>query len=219
MRRNLLLLLLWLAGLLAVDAQTLSRRDVETYVINQYGKRWKDIALYLGEKDTLDKDNALTFEKTISVRGKSKNELFVDLNYWFLKTFSNASSSIEMADKDLGVIMAKGYFPNIAYHSGGMSSYSVNIRPIVCCDIQDEQVKLTVVIPNYEVTRVDDGVLNAMLDADYDKHPPYKVDVTWALNQCFPFAKKDAQKRTSSKALVMSHGYVEVLMNRIQTAL
>ena len=219
MRRNLLLLLLWLAGLLAVDAQTLSRKEVETYVINQYGKRWKDIALYLGEKDTLDKDNALTFEKTISVRGKSKNELFVDLNYWFLKTFSNASSSIEMADKDLGVIMAKGYFPNIAYHSGGMSSYSVNIRPIVCCDIQDEQVKLTVVIPNYEVTRVDDGVLNAMLDADYDKHPPYKVDVTWALNQCFPFAKKDAQKRTSSKALVMSHGYVEVLMNRIQTAL
>lgn len=35
MRRNLLLLLLWLAGLLAVDAQTLSRKEVETYVINQ----------------------------------------------------------------------------------------------------------------------------------------------------------------------------------------
>ena len=45
MRRNLLLLLLWLAGLLAVDAQTLSRKEVETYVINQYGQRWKDIAL------------------------------------------------------------------------------------------------------------------------------------------------------------------------------
>lgn len=118
MRRNLLLLLLWLAGLLAVDAQTLSRKEVETYVINQYGKRWKDIALYLGEKDTLDKDNALTFEKTISVRGKSKNELFVDLNYWFLKTFSNASSSIEMADKELGVIMAKGYLPGIRHRYG-----------------------------------------------------------------------------------------------------
>lgn len=110
MRRNLLLLLLWLAGLLAVDAQTLSRKEVETYVINQYGKRWKDVALYLGEKDTLDKDNALTFEKTISVRGKSKNELFVDLNYWFLKTFSNASSSIEMADKEFGGYHGKGLF-------------------------------------------------------------------------------------------------------------
>ena len=158
MRRNLLLLLLWLAGLLAVDAQTLSRKEVETYVINQYGKRWKDIALYLGEKDTLDKDNALTFEKTISVRGKSKNELFVDLNYWFLKTFSNASSSIEMADKELGVIMAKGYLPGIAYHSGGYSSYCVNIRPLVRCDIKDEQVKLTIVVPNYEVTKADKGM-------------------------------------------------------------
>ena len=167
-----MLLLLWLAGLLAVDAQTLSRKEVETYVINQYGQRWKDIALYLGEKDTLDKDNALTFEKTISVRGKSKNELFVDLNYWFLKTFSNANSSIEMADKELGVIMAKGYLPGIAYHSGGYSSYCVNIRPLVRCDIKDEQVKLTIVVPNYEVTKVDDGFWSAMLDEDFDKHPP-----------------------------------------------
>lgn len=219
MRRNLLLLLLWLAGFLAVDAQTLSRKEVETYVINQYGKRWKDIALYLGEKDTLDKDNALTFEKTISVRGKSKNELFVDLNYWFLKIFSNASSSIEMADKELGVIMAKGYLPGIAYHSGGYSSYCVNIRPLVRCDIKDEQVKLTIVVPNYEVTKVDDGIWSAMLDEDFDKHPPYTVNETWSLNVCFPFAKKDGTKKTSSKALVMSHGYVEVLMNRIQMAL
>ena len=114
MRRTLLLFLLWLSGLLAVDTQTLSRKEVETYVINQYGKRWKDIALYLGEKDTLDKDNALTFEKTISVQGKSKNELFVDLNYWFLNSFSIASPSIEMADMELGVIMPKGYWPVIA---------------------------------------------------------------------------------------------------------
>ena len=48
MRRNLLLLLLWLAGLLAVDAQTLSRKEVETYVINQYGKRWKEKSLSSG---------------------------------------------------------------------------------------------------------------------------------------------------------------------------
>ena len=36
MRRNLLLLLLCLAGLLAVDAQTLSRKEVETYVVNHF---------------------------------------------------------------------------------------------------------------------------------------------------------------------------------------
>ncbi len=30
---------------------------------------------------------------------------------------------------------------------------------------------MTVTIPNYEMTRVDDGIWSAMLDADYDKHP------------------------------------------------
>jgi hypothetical protein len=127
MRRNLLLLLLWLAGLLAVDAQTLSRKEVETYVINQYGKRWKDIALYLGEKDTLDKDNALTFEKTISVRGKSKNELFVDLNYWFLKTFSNASSSIEMAYKVRGKFYPIPHFRYVDLRIGNNLAPSTRI--------------------------------------------------------------------------------------------
>ena len=87
------------------------------------------------------------------------------------------------------------------------------------CDIKDEQVKLTIVVPNYEVTKVDDGIWSAMLDEDFDKHPPYTVNETWSLNVCFPFAKKDGTKKTSSKALVMSHGYVEVLMNRIQMAL
>ena len=35
----------------------------------------------------------------------------------------------------------------------GYSSYCVNIRPLVRCDIKDEQVKLTIVVPNYEVTK------------------------------------------------------------------
>ncbi len=130
MIKNLLLLLL-LLGLQVLTAQSLNRANVEAYVKSQYGQSWKDIALYFADKDVLDKDNALNFEKTFSVLGKSKNELYVELNYWFLKTFSNASSKIEMTDKDLGIIMARGYLSGIAYHSGGFSSYCVNIRPIV----------------------------------------------------------------------------------------
>ena len=204
-------------GLQLMLAQNLTRSNIYSYVEEKYGTKWKYIALYFADKDTLDADNALCFEKTIQVPGK--NELYIELNFWFLKTFSNANSSIEMADKELGVIMAKGYLPGIAYHSGGYSSYCVNIRPLVRCDIKNEQVKLTIVVPNYEVTKVDDGFWSAMLDEDFDKHPPYTVNETWSLNVCFPFAKKDRTKKTSSKALVMSHGYVEVLMNRIQMAL
>ncbi len=218
MKKNLLLLLLFF-GFQVLNAQNIRRADVEAYVKCQYGTSWKEVSLYLANKDVLDKDNALCFDRTMQLPGKNKAEIFIDLNYWFLKTFSNASSKIELADKDLGVIMARGYLPGIAYHSGGVSSYCVNIRPIVKCDIRDGQVKVTVTIPNYEVTRVDDGIWSAMLDADYDKHPPYTVDETWSLNLCFPFAKKDFAKKTSSKAFVMTHGYAEVLLNDIQSKL
>ena len=77
MRRNLLLLLFLLISQVML-AQSLSRADVNAYVENQYGHAWRDIALYLVAKDQLDKDNALTFEKTISVSGKTKNQLYVD---------------------------------------------------------------------------------------------------------------------------------------------
>jgi len=144
MKKNLLLLMLFV-GIQVLNAQSLSPANVEAYVKYQYGKSWKDIALYFVEKDVLDKDNALNFEKTFSVPGKSKNELFVDLNYWFWS-----------------------------------------------------------------------AMLGAALDADYDKRPPYKVDETWTLNNCFPFAKKDATKKISSKAYVMAHGYGDMLLSNIE---
>ena len=215
MRRNILLLLLFV-GVQMASAQNLSRANVNTYVENKYGHSWKDIAQYFAETDVLDENNALNFEKVIPVSGKTKEQLYIDLNYWFLKMFTNASSKIEMSDKELGIILAKGYLPQIANHSGGMSSYYVNIRPIIRCDVKDDEVKVTVTVPNYEVTRVDDGVVMAMLDEDFDKHPPFKVDQTWPLNHCFPFAKKDGAKRTSSKALAMTHGYVEMLLQNIE---
>lgn len=215
MRKKLLLLLLSLS-LQMVSAQSLDRANVDAYVESKYGHSWKDIALYFAETDVLDENNALNFEMVFPASGKTKERLYIDLNYWFLKMFTNASSKIEMADKDLGIILVKGYLPNIVSHSGGVSSYYVNIRPIIRCDIQDGQVKVTITIPNYEVTRVDDGIVSAMLDEDYDKHPPLKVDLTWSLNRCFPFAKKDGKKRTTSKALAMTHGYVEMLMQNIE---
>lgn len=66
MIKNLLLLLL-LLGLQVLNAQSLNRANVEAYVKSQYGQSWKDIALYFADKDVLDKDNALNFEKTFSV--------------------------------------------------------------------------------------------------------------------------------------------------------
>ena len=49
---------------------------------------------------------------------------------------------------------------------------------------------------------------------------PMQVEEKWLLDQCYPFAEKDGHKakRTSSKALVMSYAYSNVLLDKIEEA-
>lgn len=46
------------------------------------------------------------------------------------------------------------------------------------------------------------------------------LEERWGLETCFPFAKKDKHmaKKTSSKALVMTHAYSNVIMDKIEEA-
>ena len=43
-------------------------------------------------------------------------------------------------------------------------------------------------------------------------------DEQWEIIKHYPFVDKDAQKRTSAKALVMTHAYSNVVMDKIQEA-
>ena len=45
---------------------------------------------------------------------------------------------------------------------------------------------------------------------------PTRSDQNWPLDKCYPFAKKDSHKKTSSKALVMAHAYSNVVMDKIE---
>lgn len=45
---------------------------------------------------------------------------------------------------------------------------------------------------------------------------PTRSDQNWTLDKCFPFAEKDSHKKTSSKALIMSHAYSNVVMDKIE---
>jgi hypothetical protein len=48
---------------------------------------------------------------------------------------------------------------------------------------------------------------------------PTRSDEKWTLDTCFPFAVKDSHKKTSCKALVMSHAYSNVVMDKIEECL
>ena len=110
---------------MSINAQILRTEELEEYAKENYGEKWVDAAENLGGQLKLDKNNPLTFVQVIEAPGKTKDQLYVLLNYWFSATFKDANSVIQLNDKDLGSIIAQGYMEGIASHAGGMNSYVV----------------------------------------------------------------------------------------------
>ncbi len=194
----------------SVNAQILRTEELEEYAKMKYGEKWVDVAEKLGSQLNLDKNNALTFVQVIEAPGKTKDQLYVLLNYWFSGTFNKANFVIQLNDKELGTIIAQGYMESIAQHIGGMNSYNVNIRPIIKCDIKDNKIRVTYTVPFYSVVRLVGG-------GWFGDGTVIHSDENWVLDKCFPFNKEDdSHKKTSSKALIMSYAYSNVVMDKIE---
>ena len=120
----------------------LEQRVSEEYAKEKYGEKWDDAAKNLASSLELDKNNALTYVQVIDAPNKSKDQLYVLLNYWFSATFNDANSVIQLNDKELGTIIAQGFVEGIAQHTGGMNSYNVHLKPVIKCDIKDNKIIL-----------------------------------------------------------------------------
>ena len=197
-------------------AQILRAEELETYAKEKYGEKWADAATNLASELTLDKNNALTYIQVIPVEGKTKEQLYIMLNYWFTSTFNDANSVIKLNDKELGTIIAQGYVAGIAQHMGGGSSYNIGIHPVIKCDIKDGKVRVTYSVPYYDAEVMAGGGWVSVLAGGTR---PTRIEQKWTLDKCFPFAKKDKHKKTSCKALVMAHAYSNVIMDKIEEAL
>ena len=100
----------------------------------------------------------------------------------------------------------------IASHAGGTNAYTINLKPVIKCDIKDNKVRVTYTVPYYSViVAVGCGWIGAVGGTI-----PSRSDQNWPLDECFPFVKKDSHKKTSSKALVMAHAYSNVVMDKIE---
>lgn len=194
------------------NAQILRAEELEDYAKEKYGEKWIDAAANLGSQLTLDKNNAITYVQVIPAEGKSKDQLYILLNYWFTSTFNDANSVIQLNDKELGTIIAQGFVEGIASHAGGTNAYTINLKPVIKCDIKDNKVRVTYTVPYYSViVAVGCGWIGAVGGTI-----PSRSDQNWPLDECFPFVKKDSHKKTSSKALVMAHAYSNVVMDKIE---
>ena len=96
---------------------------------------------------------------------------------------------------------------------------------------------VTYTVQNYDILKAETaGWLGGLLDDSKNKSDHQNVysdgkrlkddktdlrlyDEQWEIAKHYPFVEKDAQKRTCSKALVMTHAYSNAIMDKVVEAL
>lgn len=225
--RKVLAITLFLLTALCAQAQIIKPDELEKYAKERYGDKWVDAAANLQSEIKLDKNQSISYQQVIDAPGKSKDQLYVAVNYWVTSTFVKDKQAISLNDKEAGTIIISSTLPDIAKHMGGLQSFAVHITPIIKIDIKEGKVRATLTVQNYDILRQGGGWVNVAVDvaaavagADDDGSNPAEVkyDEQWEISKCYPFAEKDKQKKVSSKALVMTHAYSSVVMDKIAEA-
>ena len=225
----MILLACLFCGNTVVQAQVMKAADLEKYAKQKYGDKWLDAAKNLASTLTLDKNESLTYQQVIEAPGKTKQQLYVALNYWATATFKD-NNAITLNDKEAGCIIISSTIKNIAEHMGTISKYSVSITPIIRLDIKDGKIRVTYTVQNYDILddisggwfgiATDDknrSYADAKRKAD-DKTNPNLWDEQWEIARHYPFVEKDSKKRTCAKALVMTHAYSNAIMDKVEEA-
>ena len=236
---NLLMLaaIIALCGATRVQAQVMKAADLEKYAKQKYGDKWLDAAANLASTLTLDKNESLTYQQVIEAPGKTKDQLYIALNYWVTATFKD-KQAITLNDKEAGCIIVSSTIDAIADHTGTLFRYVVSITPVIKIDIKEGKVRVTYTVQNYDVLKVEDGGWLGGIGSDKDdqkrrnqtiysdgkrlkddKTDHRLYDEQWEIAKHYPFVEKDAQKRTCSKALVMTHAYSNAIIDKVDEAL
>lgn len=229
-------ILLCICGaMVPLQAQVMKSSDLEKYAKERYGDKWVDAATNISKNIRFDKNQSLTYQEVIEALGKTRQQLYVMMNYWVTATFKD-KQAITLNDKDAGCIIISSTLEAIADHTGTLYRYIVNITPIIKIDIKDDKVRVTYTVQNYDVLKVESGGwLGGITETDKDqnrrkdaygdgkrmnadKTDRHLYDEQWEIVQRYPFVEKDSQKRTCAKALVMTHAYSNAIMDKIEEA-
>ena len=213
----------------SAQAQVMKAADLEKYAKERYGDKWLDAADNLAQGLVLDQNESLTYQQIVESPGKTRDQLYVALNYWAAATFRD-HQAITLNDKEAGCIIISSTIPNIVEHIGTLNKYSVSITPVIRLDIKEGRVRVTYTVQNYDVLADVSGGWLSPKDDDqrtYGDSKRKKDDATnanlydeqWEIARHYPFVKKDSQKRTCAKALVMTHAYSNAIMDKVEQAL
>jgi len=232
--KKTLIMLVGLILSIAAQAQIMKAADLEKYAKERYGDKWLDAAKNLSGGLKLDKNESLTYQQVIEAPGKTKQQLYIALNYWATATFKD-KQAITLNDKDAGTIIISSTIDQVAEHTGGMNRYMVSITPVIKIDIKDSRIRVTYTVQNYDVTKIEGGGILGAFDSENNKRSKQNLwsdtkrlkddktdhrvyDEQWEIAKHYPFVDKDSKKRTSAKALVMTHAYSNAVMDKVEEA-
>ena len=211
------------------QAQVMKTADLEKYAKERYGAKWVDAAKNLSSSLQLDKNQSLTYQEIIEAPGKTKQQLYVALNYWVTATFKD-KQAITLNDKEAGCIIVSSTIKDIAEHTGTLNKYSVSITPVIRLDIKDNKVRITYTVQNYDILADISGGWLSIPESDQrtygdskrkadDKTNANLRDEQWEIASHYPFVDSDPQKRTCAKALVMTHAYSNAVIDKVEEAI
>ncbi len=216
-------------GIISAQAQVMKAADLEKYAKQRYGDKWLDAAMNLSKSLQLDKNESLTYQEVIEAPGKTKQQLYVALNYWATATFKD-QQAITLNDKEAGCIIVSSHIKNIVEHMGTINKYSVSITPIIRLDIKDGKVRVTYTVQTYDIladisggwlslATSDDKTFGDSKRKSEDKTNANLYDEQWEIARHYPFVEKDPQKRTCAKALVMTHAFSNAIIDKVGEAI
>ena len=161
---NWMLTAILLCGAMNAQAQVMKAADLEKYAKEKYGDKWLDAAANLAKELKFDKNESLSYQQIIEAPGKTKEQLYIAVNYWVTATFKD-KQAITLNDKDAGCIIISSSIDGIADHTGTLNRYVVSITPVIKIDIKEGKVRVTYTVQNYDILKAESaGWIGGILD-------------------------------------------------------
>ncbi|MBR5812613.1 MAG: DUF4468 domain-containing protein [Alistipes sp.] len=207
-------------------AQVITTEEIELAFVETFGdipidgKDWMMLADSIKDSYPLDVNNQISITNIIEVPNKSKSDLFIAAHSWLNASFNDGKSVVQMADKDAGVILAKGFLSGVGHRDGFSKSVTVSASVIIRLDIKDSKMRLITTIQKYEMAQTT-GVGSAVLGALSGSRVDNSVSKFSILpNEGYPFEikKNKNYKRETSIGYASSIAYSLLLKQKLELA-